>query len=64
MGVAALWAGFVAVVIVVAVLITAVISNERHLSDDCHSIGGIPVQGDSADGHPVVCLDPLVVLND
>lgn len=59
---AALWVGFVAFVLAVAVVIAVVITNERNLADDCYSRGGIPVQGDETVGNPVVCLDPSVVL--
>lgn len=55
---------FVVLVAVVGVVFGVTVTEERHLADECYSIGGIPVQGDATNGNPVVCLDPLVVLND
>jgi hypothetical protein len=55
---------WVVAIAIIAVVIGVSISNERHLADDCYSLGGIPIQGDETNGNPVVCLDPSAVLND
>jgi hypothetical protein len=51
----------VAVGVMIAVLVQAQLA-ERELADACTAHGGIPVQGDSAGGNPVVCLDRAVVI--
>jgi hypothetical protein len=58
--------GIVLIVAAVGVLLGFMIAGhlgERDLADACWDRGGIPVQGDAADGHPVVCLDPDAVLD-
>lgn len=57
------WAGVTAALLVVGVVILASAwGNERDQADACWAAGGVPVQGDSVAGDPVVCLDRSVLI--